>query len=179
MARRPNPLLFAFGMILMLSFLPVYAVDLNAELSSKGVQEKPVFRFVETAFVDYHNGGKLRDLLGHKNVTISFQADSSNPSIRDLIGRLNTNLSQDLKSQAKITNMSIDYVASIMGQDNSATIDYSITLMPTIDNYVLTKNSDDSTILDAGWIGLSIHGPVVIKTEKYGDVEINKPASFL
>lgn len=179
MAHRPNPLLFVSGMILMLSFLPVYAVDLNAELSSKGVQERPVFRFVETAFVDYHNGGKLRDLLGHKNMTISFQADSSNPSIRDLIGRINTNLSQDLKSQTRIINMSVDYSASLVGQDNSATIDYSITLMPVIDNYVVTKNSDGSTVLDAGWMGLSIHGPVVIKTEKYGDVEINTPASFL
>lgn len=179
MERRPNPLLFVSGMVLMLSFLPVYAVDLNAELSSKGVQERPTFRFVETAFVDYHNGGKLRDLLGHKNMTISFQADSSNPSIRDLIGRINTNLSQDLKSQTKVTNMSVDYSASLVGQDNSATIDYSITLMPTIDNYVVTKNSDGSTALDAGWMGLSVHGPVVIKTEKYGDVEINKPASFL
>jgi len=179
MARRPNLLLFVSGMILMLSFLPVYAVDLNAEMSSKGVQERPTFRFVETAFVDYHNGGKLRDLLGHKNMTISFQANSSNPSIRDLIGRINTNLSQDLKSQTRITNMSIDYSASLVGQDNSATIDYSITLMPTIDNYVMTKNSDDSTVLDAGWMGLSINGPVVIKTEKYGDIEINKPVSFL
>lgn len=179
MAHRPNPLLFTSGMILMLSFLPVYAVDLNAEMSSKGVQERPAFRFVETAFVDYHNGGKLRDLLGHKNMTISFQADSSNPSIRDLISRINTNLSQDLKSQTKITDMSVDYSASIVGQDNSATMDYSITLMPTIDNYVVAKNSGDSTVLDAGWMGLSIHGPVVIKTAKYGDVEINKPASFL
>src|ERR1051326_9029150 len=108
MAHGHNPLLFVSGLILMLSFLPVYAVDLNAELSSKGVQERPTFRFVETAFVDYHNGGKLRDLLSHKNMTISFQADSSNPSIRDLIGRINTNLSQDLKSQTKITNMSVD-----------------------------------------------------------------------
>ncbi|NHH97352.1 hypothetical protein DYY66_1770 [Candidatus Nitrosotalea sp. FS] len=121
-------------------------------MSSKGVQERPVFRFVETAFVDYHNGGKLRDLLGHKNMTISFQANSSNPSIRDLIGRINTNLSQDLKSQTKITNMSIDYSASLVGQDNSATIDYSITLMPTIDNYVVTKSSDGSTVLmQDGW----------------------------
>lgn len=176
---RSNSLLFASGMILILGFLPAYAVDLNAELSSKGVPEKPTFRFVETAFVDYHNGGKLRDLLQHKNMTISFHDDSSNLSVQDLIGRINTNLSQDLKGQTKVTDMSIDYRASIVGEDNSATVDYSLTLMPTIDNYVVTKNSDDSTVIDAGWIGLSLHGPVVIKTTKYGDVEINKPASFL
>jgi hypothetical protein len=178
MIDRANQWLIASGMILTLSFLPVYAVDLNAELSSKGVPEKPSFRFLETVFVDYHNGGKLRDLLNHKNTTVSFQDDSSNTSIRDLIGRINTNLSQNLKSQTKITDMSIDYSASIVGGENSATIDYSLTLIPTIKNYVMTKNSDDSTVIDAGWIGLSLHGPVIINT-KYGDMEINQPASFL
>src|SRR5574337_800282 len=93
--QRPNIVLMALGIILTLSFVPVYAVDLNAELSSKGVPEKPTFRFVETAFVDYHNGGRLRDLLDHKNMTVSFQSDSSNPSIQDLIKSMNTNLSQD------------------------------------------------------------------------------------
>jgi hypothetical protein len=178
MPSRPNPLLLAPAMILMLSFLPVYAVDLNAEISSKGVQEKPVFRFVETAFVDYHNGGKLQSLLRHKNMTVSFQDNSSNHSIKDMINKINANLAQD-KSQTRITDMTIYYKASIAGGDSSATIDYSITLVPTIDNYIMAKNSDGSTVIDAGWIGLSLHGPVTIKTVRYGDVEINQPASFL
>lgn len=179
MANRTNTLVLASVMILTLSFVPVYAVDLNAELSSKGVPEKPAFRFVETAFVDYHNGGKLQDLLNHKNMTISFQADSSNPSIQAMISRINTNLVQDHKGQTRITDMAVEYRASIVGNDNSATIDYSLTLIPTIDNYVVTKNSDGSTVIDAGWISLYLHGPVVIKTAEYGDVEINQPVSFL
>lgn len=174
-----NSLLLAFGMLIILSFLPAYAVDLNAELSSKGMPEKSTFRFVDTAFVDYHNGGKLKDQLYHKNFTISFQANSSNPSVRVLINRINTNLSHDIKDQTKVTDMSIDYTASLVGGENSATVDYSLTLMPTIDNYVITKKSDDSVVIDARWMGLSLHGPVVIKTEKYGDMEINKLASFL
>lgn len=178
MIHRPNTGLIALGIILTLSFVPVYAVDLNAELSSKGVPEKPTFRFVETAFVDYHNGGRLRDLLDHKNMTVSFQSDSSNHSIQDLIKRMNANLLQELKGQTKITDMSIQYTATIVGGDNSATIDYSLTLMPTIENYIISKNLD-STIIDASLMGLSIHGPVIIKTAKYGDVEINKLSSFL
>lgn len=172
-----NVILVVSG-IVMLSFLPAYAVDLNAELSSKGVSEKPIFRFIDTAFVDYHNGGKLRDQLYQRNTTISFRVDSSNPSVRDLINKINTNLLQDLKDQTKVTDMSIDYTANIKGGYNSATIDYSLTLIPTIDNYIVTK-SGDNTIIDAGWMGLSLHGPVVIKTEKYGNVEINSLAGFL
>src|SRR5215831_14008564 len=83
---------FTICLLLASSYFPVYAVDLNAELSSKGTAEKPVFRFMETAFVDYHNGGKLKEQLYGKNVTVSFQTNSTNPGIRDLIARINTNL---------------------------------------------------------------------------------------
>ncbi|MDE1764393.1 MAG: hypothetical protein KGH88_09170, partial [Thaumarchaeota archaeon] len=39
-----------------------YAVDLNAGLSSKGSPEKPMFKFQETVFINYHDGGKLYDV---------------------------------------------------------------------------------------------------------------------
>ena len=159
------------------NFLPVYAADLNAELSSKGMQEKPKFRFDETALVDYHNGGKLKEILDKKNITISFVIDSTNPSIQDLIASINTNLLQE-KSLVKVTDLLVDYKASIAGGDSSATIDYSLTLTPTITNYVMAKDSN-RTVIDAAWMGISLGGPAVIKTEKYGNLNINKLASFL
>ncbi len=161
-------------MFLILGGLPVYAVDLDAELSSKGIPEKPTFRFVETAFVDYHNGGKLRDLLSQQNKSISFLADSSNPSVKALISRVNNNLAHELKTPTRITDMTVDYHASIVGNNNSATIDYSLTLVPTISNYTVGKYSGDTTVIDAGWMGISLSGPVVIKTTKYGDVDIGR-----
>ncbi|MGI0065266.1 MAG: hypothetical protein ACREAT_00740, partial [Nitrosotalea sp.] len=173
-------LALAFGMMfLTLGLLPAYAVDLNAELSSKGVPEKPAFRFVETAFVDYHNGGTLRDVFSGKNTTISFTANSSNPSVRDLVGRINTYLSQDLKNSTRVTDLFVDYHASLVGTNNTATIDYSLTLVPTISNYIVTKYSDDTTIIDAAWIGMSLDGPVVIKTVPYGDVDVGNLAGLV
>lgn len=173
-------LVFGVVMIfLVLGYVPAYAVDLNSEMSSKGILEKPVFRFVETAFVDYHAGGKIKDALYGKNVTISFTEDSSNPSIKNIIAKLNANLSQDLKSPARITDMLVDYRASLFGQDNSATIDYSLTLTPVISNYVIAKYSDDSTVIDAQWIGMSLHGPTIISTAKYGDIDVGKLEGFM
>lgn len=173
-------LAFALCMaFLALGFLPVYAIDLNAELSSKGVPEKPAFRYIETAFVDYHNGGKLRGILSGQNKTISFTADSSNPSIRDLIDRINAYLSHDFKNSTRVTDMFVDYHASIVGGDSAATIDYSLTMIPTISNYLVAKYSDGSTVVDAAWIGISLDGPVVIKTTKYGDVDIGNLAGFV
>jgi hypothetical protein len=166
-------------MFLALGHAPAYAIDLNSEISSKGIPEKPVFRFVETAFVDYHDGGKLKDGLFGKNVTISFTEDSSNPSVKNIVDRLNAYLSQDLKSPARVTNMLVDYHASLLGQDDSATIDYSLTLTPVISNYVMAKYSDDSTVVDVQWIGISLHGPVVISTAKYGDIDVGKLEGFM
>ena len=165
-------------MLVAANLLPVYAADLNAELSSKGMQEKPRFRFDETALVDYHDGGKLRDILYNKNMTISFVADSKNPSVQDLIASINTNLLQE-KSLVKVTDLLVNYKASVTGGDSSATFDYSLTLIPTITNYVMTKDANDRTVIDGAWMGISLDGPVIIKTEKYGDLNINNLASFL
>ena len=153
-------------MLIAANLLPVYAADLNAELSSKGLQEKPRFRFDETALVDYHDGGKLRDILYNKNMTISFVADSKNPSVQDLIASINTNLLQE-KSLVKVTDLLVNYKASVTGGDSSATFDYSLTLIPTITNYVMTKDANDRTVIDGAWMGISLDGPVIIKTEKY------------
>jgi hypothetical protein len=171
-----------FGIViifLVLGHVPAYAVDITAEMSSKGISEKPVFRFVETSFVDYHDGGKIKDTLFGKNVTISLVENSSNPSVKNIIDRINAHLSQDLKSSTRITDMLVDYHASLLGQDNSATIDYSLTLIPVISNYVVAKYSDDSTVVDVQWIGMSLSEPAVISTAKYGDIDIGTLEGFM
>jgi hypothetical protein len=43
----------------------------------------------------------------------------------------------------------------------------------------VAKYSDGTTLVDATWIGLSLDGPVVIKTMPYGDVDIGNLAGFV
>jgi hypothetical protein len=176
-----NIILVALNGILVASIIiPVYAADLNSELSTTGVAEKPAFKFLETVFFDYQNGGQLKDLLKGKNVTISFDTDSSNPSVQNLMNRINSNLVYNLKSTVIVTGLKINYTASLVGYDSSATIDYKITMVPTITNYVLVKGSGSNpTIIDSSWMGISIAGPVEITTEKYRSLDINSPASFV
>src|SRR5437588_4086871 len=159
---------------------PVYAVDLSAELSSSGIAAKPKFKFLETAFIEYPDGGQLKDLLQGKNKTISFVADSTNPSVRELIHQLTTNLVREQKSIVSITDLSVEYTASLSGYDKSASIDYKIVLVPTITNYeMIGRSGANQTIIDTSWMGVSVSGPILIKTAQYGDVDINTPASFL
>lgn len=175
---------FALGLIGLLVFgniSPIWATsDLTVHLNSQGTPETPSFKFLESVFIEYPNGGKLKDLLAGKNSTISFVENSNNTSVQDLIHQINTALVNDQKSEVIVTNLEVKYTATLQGYDKSASINYKIELIPTITSYVITKGSGgNSTIMDASWMGLTIKDPVVIKTAQYGDTEINYPIDFL
>jgi hypothetical protein len=175
---------FALGLIGLLVFgsiSPIWATsDLTVNLSPEGTPAPSTFKFLESAFIEYPNGGKLKDLLAGKTYTISFTENSNNTSVQDLIRQLNTALTRDQKSPVIITDLTVEYTATIVGDDKSASIDYNLELIPTLTSYVITKGSgSDPTIIDAVWMGLTLKGPVIIKTAQYGDVEINTPISFV
>jgi len=163
------------------SVSPIWATsDLSVNLSSSGTPTTPTFKFLESAFFDYPNGGKLKDLLAGKNYTISFTENSNNTSVQNLMNQINTALVRDQKSPVIVTGLTVKYTATLKGDDKSASIDYDIELDPTMTSYVITKGSGDQpTIIDAAWMGLTIKDPVAIKTANYGDVEINNPVSFV
>ncbi len=175
---------FALGLIGLLVFggiSPVWATsDLAVNLSSAGTPITATFKFLESAFIDYPNGGKLKDLLASKNYTLSFTEGSNNTSVKDLISKINTALVRDQKSPVIVSDLVVKYTATLVGNDKSASIDYNIELDPTITSYVIKLGSGDQpTIIDASWMGLTIKDPVTIKTVEYGDVEINNPVSFV
>ena len=175
---------FAVGLICLLVFgsiSPIWATsDLSVNLSMSGAPAQPSFKFLESAFIEYPNGGKLKDLLAGKNYTISFTENSNNTSVKDLIHQLNTALVRDQKSPAIITDLTVEYTATLTGDDKSASIDYNLQLIPTLTSYVIKPGSGDQpTIIDAVWMGITVKDPVIIKTAQYGDVEINNPISFV
>ncbi len=175
---------FALGLIGLLVFgsiSPIWATsDLSVNLSASGNPAQSTFKFLESAFIEYPNGGKLKDLLAGKNYTISFTENSNNTSVQDLMHQLNTALVRDQKSPVIISDLIVEYTATLVGDDKSTSIDYNLELIPTLTGYVITKGSGNQpTIIDAAWMGLTLKGPVVIKTAEYGDVEVNNPVSFV
>jgi hypothetical protein len=176
---------FALGLIGLLVFgsiSPIWATsDLSVNLSASGAPTQSTFKFLESAFIEYPNGGKLKDLLAGKNYTISFTENSNNTSVQDLIHQLNTALTRDQKSPVIVTDLTVEYTATLTGDDKSASIDYNLELIPTLTSYVIKKgaNDNDPTIIDAAWMGITIKDPVTIKTVQYGDVEVNDPISFV
>jgi len=127
--------------------------------------------------IDYSDGGNLADKMNGLTKELSFSADSSNPGVQSLISKINSYiLSKD--SQALITDLTVDYRTVMTGRTTSMSVDYTVILHPTIQNFVIKAGSgNDPTLIDVDWRGFGAVGPVVISTPAYGDVEINLPIS--
>ncbi|MDE1843398.1 MAG: hypothetical protein KGH95_07095 [Thaumarchaeota archaeon] len=171
-----------FSLIVIGTVSPIFAtVDFNAYLPIEGTPINPEFKFTKDISIDYSNGGKLKDLLQGKNMTIAFtDTSANNTSIKSLMESMNTEFATDRKTLATATDLKLDYQVQINGDDKQATFDYRITLVPTMTGYTLTKGSGDTpTVLDISWIGFVMNTPVTITTAKYGDLEINSPLGIV
>ena len=129
--------------------------------------------------MDYSQGGKLADALAGKSDSISFTASSYTTGMNSLIANLNSYIASK-GSQTQITDLDLEYLVTLTGRSDSASIDYKIVLRPTIQNFVIKAGSGNSpTLIDIDWRGLGALGPVVISAPMYGDVEINLPISAI
>jgi len=157
---------------------PIWAtVDFNAYLPIEGTPINPEFKFTKNVAIDYSNGGKLKDALMGKNMTISFSDTSdNNTSIKSFMEAINTEFATDRKTTATISNLKVEYQVQINGDANHATFDYLIKLIPTVNGYILNKGGGDvPTVLDISWMGFVMKNPIIISTQQYGDLDINSP----
>ena len=126
--------------------------------------------------IDYSDGGQLGEMNGLTK-ELSFSADSSNPGVQSLISKINSYMLSK-ESQAQVTDLTVDYRTVMTGRSTSMSVDYTIILHPTIQNFVIKAGSgNDPTLIDVDWRGFGALGPIVINTPAYGDVEINLPIS--
>jgi len=157
---------------------PVFAssqLEVTIDPNSDTAIAKMVYQ--RTINIDYSDGGKLAETMNGMVKEISFSTDSSNPGVQSLISKINSyTLSQG--SQAQITDLTLEYKSLMTGRSASMSVDYNVTLHPTIHNLVIKQGSGNSpTLVDVDWRGFGAIGPVVINTPAYGDVEINLPIS--
>lgn len=160
--------------------VPANAVELNAVLGTTSPSAQPSFQFVRSYVIDYPNGGNLENLLNGKNVTMTYHVDPSDSMKKVIISNLNQEISQSLNSAANITNVDITYEAMLYSSGTETHVDYKITFIPTVANYVLRKaTSDSAAILDVQWMGLSIKDLMIVNIKNYGQFDLNSPISFI
>jgi len=161
--------------------------DFNAFIPINGALITPDFKFTRVVYLDYPQGGKLKDALDGKNMTITFQTGSNDSANIGLMTELNNALSAT-ESSARITGYRLNYEAQINGGPTEASITYLIDLVPTIGSYVLYQGTATTQggisgggtpfILDAAWAGFNLNSPVNVSTSQYGTLEINYPISL-
>lgn len=164
------------GLLIFGTVAPIWAtVDFNAYLPIEGTPINPEFKFTKNVAIDYSSGGKIKDALMGKNITVQFSDTSANnTSVKALMDAINSDFIADRKSTATISNLKLEYQVQIHGDDKRATIDYFLRLTPTLGGYILRNGSASvQTVLDVSWMGFAIKNPVIIKTQQYGDLEIN------
>ncbi len=168
------------SLLVIVSVSPIWAVQLDAKIGTHAQTAQPTFKFLRTVFIEYPDGGQIADLLKGKEVTVNIDADSNTPGVSDLIAQLNSNLARDLQSTVQITDMKINYRTHLQGRGDSASIDFRVIMIPTIKDYVLRPATDTSAaIVDSHWRGLFVKGPVILKTQEYGDIDINQPIGYI
>ena len=171
--------LFLTAIIAIGSITPVFAsgqLDVTIDSDSDIALAKMTYQ--RTISINYSEGGKLADEFGGKIMRISFHADSSNYGMSDLVSNINSIIAEN-GSVAKVTNLNLDYLATMTGGTENLSVDYKIVLRPVVENFVLRGYSVGSpALVDIDWRGFGADGPVTITTPQYGDVEINIPISL-
>ena len=153
---------------------PALAAQLDARINPENPVSDFSIRYQRTVFIEYPEGGDVADLLRGVKNQVTVNMDSSNPDVKDLMARINDKMLSD-GSSAKIFDSNVEYSVTITGRGLSASIDYKIVISGTLTGYTIRAAEGQApALIDAGWRGISINGPVVID-----GTEINMPISAI
>ncbi len=160
------------------SVFPAFAAQLNWDAKTYESAQNPKFIFQRTAFIEYKEGGSIADALRGQEVTIRFSADSSSAGMQELIDKLNENLVA-AKSTVSVTDMQLEYSATMVGRGDQASVDYRVVIIPTMEGFLIREYQEGSPgLFDATWRGMSVDGPIPLMTEEFGEIDVNQPLSF-
>jgi len=166
-----------FLVIILVSggIMPAYAAQLDVSIPADATEITPSYKFLRLVTFEYPDGGKLADILADKQNRISFTAGSQTPGVSKIISQINLQLS-DSFSGAFVSDLTIKYQAILDVKEKSTKLEYNIQIEPTIQNPILTIDSQRH--VDSDWRGIKLSGPILIETQ-YGMYDINNPESAL
>ena len=136
-------------------------------------------KYQRTVFIEYENGGQVADLMRGETWSKVFTADSYTPGVNELRDRINYYLKNTAGSDAAVTDIKINYDATLTGRDINTSIDYKIIIEYTLTNHIVRQQSGNSPgIIDMDWRGIVIPGDVQIFAKGMNN-EINLPISVI
>ncbi len=155
-------------MLVLVSFIvPAHAVQLDGVIPKNSEEFSPIFTFTRIISIQYSEDSKLAELFGKTQQEMSFDINSENAAV--LIQKINSQLQE--KSFVTVSEISGEYSVTITPQKKSTSIEYKITLQPTMKDHFISES-----VLDAQWRGFKILDEIPIETE-FGTYDINSPIS--
>ena len=162
------------GLLIIGSSSSVFGAQLDARILPDAESADFTIKYQRNIWIGYPEGGQLADELRNSQWNFKVMADASSPGVQDLMQKLNQKITSD-GSSARITDLSVQYSAELIGREANTSIDYHIILSPTLSSYNIRQYSANSpALVDMGWRGLTVTGPIIID-----GVEINLPISAL
>lgn len=150
------------------------AAQLTWDARTLDTSSDPRFTYQRTVTIDYSDGGMIAGELRGKEASKQFHLDATSPEIQSLIEQLNKQLEQS-GSSARISEMKLDYSAELVGHDSSASIEYDIVMIPTIEKFLIQEYSDSApAIFDVSWRGITTTDPILVD-----GYDLTKPISLL
>ena len=144
------------------------AAQLTVKINPNQPTSEFEIRYQNTVFIEYRDGGQVADMLRQSEWSITASAPPGSADSAAIAEQFNQNIVAD-DSQAQVSNLDVEYSASLRGNPLTATIDYTVLVSGDLGNYVIQEGGGGyPSLIDMGWRGLSIQDPVYI-----GDTEIN------
>jgi hypothetical protein len=137
-------------------------------------------RFIE---IKYPEGSRLANLLDGRNDRVEFTVNGTSNStggVGDVIKAVNGAIMTENRSPIVIENASISYFATLKGYPERAQLSYRVEFEPVITKYVLQKSGggNQPAIVDLDWRDVIVNGPLLVQTDEYGTVDINRPVGL-
>lgn len=131
--------------------------------------------YQRTVFIEYEEGGAIADILRGSAWRDAVSESTPHPDVEALRDRINEKIAAD-GSGARISDMSIDYTATLTGRALNAAIDYRVYIEGTLADYNIAAAGGvtGQRLVDIGWRGMTVEGPAEV-----GGVEINLPMSAI
>ena len=126
-----------------------------------------MFTFTRIISIQYSEDSKLAELFGDSQQKISLDIDGENAAV--LIEKINAQLKE--KSFVTVSDVSGEYSVTITPHEKSASIEYKITIKPTMKGHFISES-----VLDAQWRGFEVFEEIPIESE-FGIYDINSSIS--
>jgi len=168
-------------LIINMTTIPAKATSLETTLSPDENRAIVRYESVQVLNIKYPDGGDIGSKLAGKNIEITLTVDSRDPAIQMLMKDMNAYLHRERNSPVTVSDLLIDYRGELRGLNEFAALSHKVSVRMTIDGYVLgpAPNEENAKMLDLNWRTFIMSQPVLVETEEYGLLDINRPSGFI